>query len=110
MDELLTTYALKQNFSADYRVRFRQGRQAAGFSLRAVGEACGISLQAISQFERGAQRLDLENFVLACDVMNLNVRWVLRGLGEMFEGSQPIPTRKSGRPARQRSVVSAPAP
>jgi transcriptional regulator with XRE-family HTH domain len=82
-----------------YCERFREGRKAVGLSAAAVGEALGMSAQAVSQFELGKQRLDLEKFVAACDAMRLNVRWVLKGLGEMFEGPAPIP--KKGRRARR---------
>jgi transcriptional regulator with XRE-family HTH domain len=90
-----------------YCERFREGRKAAGLSSAALGQAIGMSPQAISQFERGLQRLDLEKFVAACDAMHLNVRWVLKGLGKMFEGPAPAP--KSGRPAK-RKKPSPPTP
>ncbi|WP_161599636.1 helix-turn-helix domain-containing protein [Hymenobacter nivis] len=102
MAEQADSSQVKQRLQEDYRLRFREGRKAAGFSQGAVGQAVGISTQAVGQFELGAQRLDLENFVAACDAMHLNVRWVLKGLGEMFEGSRPVPSKAKGRPARKR--------
>lgn len=82
-----------------YCERFREGRKAAGVSSIALGQAIGMSPQAISQFERGLMRLDLEKFVAACDALHLNVRWVLKGLGDMFEGRPPA--SKQGRPAKR---------
>jgi transcriptional regulator with XRE-family HTH domain len=85
MAQLATLAALKPGLKPIFGARFRVGRQAAGRSLAEVGAACGVSLQAIGQFERGAQRLDLEVFTLACLACGLSVRWVLLGRGEMMD-------------------------
>lgn len=90
---------LKQDLKSDLRTRFHEGRKAAGKSLAQVGEAANVSLQAIGQFEKGKQRLDLEVFAAACEFLHLDVRWVLFGRGEMFEGKPLIPKR--GRKARR---------
>ena len=82
------------------RARFREGREAAEWSRQALGFEIGMSPQAMSQFELGKQRLDLENFMLACEVMGLNVCWVLKGKGTMFEEGGPI--KQTDRPARKK--------
>jgi transcriptional regulator with XRE-family HTH domain len=99
--ETVAPAEIKQGLKPDYCIRFQQGRKAAGISLAKVGAAAGVSLQAIGQFENGKQRLDLEVFAAACEAMKLDVRWVLFGRGEMFDGPAPVP--KKGRPAKRKA-------
>lgn len=99
MSESIAAEEIKQDLKPDFRTRFHDGRKAAGKSLAQVGEAAKVSLQAIGQFEKGKQRLDLEVFAAACEFLRLDVRWVLFGRGEMFEGTPPTPKR--GRKARR---------
>lgn len=98
MPEAIEAPEIKQHFHA-YCERFREGRKAAGMTATALGEAIGLSPQAISQFEIGKQRLDLEKFVAACDALRLNVRWVLKGMGAMWEGKAPASSKP--RPAKR---------
>lgn len=104
MTEAIAPEEIKQDFKPDCRIRFHDGRKAAGKSLAQVGEAANVSLQAIGQFEKGKQRLDLEVFAAACEFLKLDVRWVLFGRGEMFEAAPPAPKR--GRPARRKPTGS----
>lgn len=99
MAETIAPEEIKQDLKPDFRTRFHDGRKAAGKSLAQVGEAAKVSLQAIGQFEKGKQRLDLEVFAAACEFLHLDVRWVLFGRGQMFEG--PVPAPKKGRPAKR---------
>jgi len=93
MSEAIEAPEIKQELNPTFHARFREGRKLAGYSLRAVGEAAGVSLQAISNFEAGRQQLQLANFIAACDLLHLNVRWVLKGLGTMWEGGPPARTK-----------------
>jgi transcriptional regulator with XRE-family HTH domain len=83
---------LKQDFAQpDYVARFKEGRKAAGFSSITLGKEVGLSAQAILQFESGKQQLKLEKFVAACEVMQLDFNWVLRGEGLMFSYTGKAP-------------------
>jgi transcriptional regulator with XRE-family HTH domain len=104
MVEAIEKPEVKQYLQQDYTARFREGRKASGVRLLDLAATLGISQQAILQFETGKQRLDLERFVAACDALKLNVRWVLKGLGEMWEG--PAPVSKKARPAKRVSSHS----
>lgn len=101
MDEAIAPAQLKHYFVALYGMRFREGRKASGVKLGSLAAQLGMSQQAILQFETGKQRLDLERFVAACDACGLSVRWVLKGLGEMWEGEPPATIRP--RPAKRTS-------
>jgi transcriptional regulator with XRE-family HTH domain len=92
---------IKQEFTpTDYQKRFKEGRLAAGASLQSVAEAVGISLQAIGQFELGKQSMKIDNFLKACEFLNLRTDYVLHGTGSRFVlGKRPAPTRRGGRPA-----------
>ena len=89
--------------AADYQRRLREGRLLAGASLSVVAAAVGLSPQAISQCERGRQRLDVEKLVAVCEALGLNVRWVLTGRGGVWEG--PAPTPRKPRAARRVVLV-----
>lgn len=97
--ETVDEVKIKPSLNTELRARFKDGRKRAGKSYEAVGKAAGVSLQSISQFEKGLQRLDIEAFAAACEFLRLDVRWVLFGRGEMFDGPTPIP--KKGRPAKR---------
>ena len=45
------------------RQRLRSLRQAAGYSLDALGERCGLSASSISRIETGKRSIDLDTLV-----------------------------------------------
>lgn len=102
---------IKPRFNTNLRARFREGRVAADWSARALAFEVGMTAQAMSQFELGKQRLDLENFMLACEVMGLNVCWVLKGAGSMFDEGGPIKQENRAprtKPARRKKAILVP--
>jgi transcriptional regulator with XRE-family HTH domain len=85
-----------------YQQRLREGRLLAGWSLKAVAEALGKSLQYVSQFEQGRNEMTVAQFVAACEALSLRSEWVLEGIGPVFvRGAQARPTKKQGRPAKR---------
>ncbi|RPD50042.1 XRE family transcriptional regulator [Hymenobacter sediminis] len=91
---------VKQEFTPTaYQRRFKEGRIAAGASLKAVADEVGVSLQTIGQFELGKQSMKIDNFLKACEALHLRTDWVLHGTGPMFTGARPVPTKRGGRPA-----------
>lgn len=84
--DLKQTAKPKPDPLAGARARFRQARLLSRRTLADTADAAGVSLQAISQFERGLNGLQLASFVAACDAMRLRVEWVLKGTGETFDG------------------------
>lgn len=98
MDQITIIPEVKSLFiPTEYQRRFKEGRLAAGASLQSVAEAVGISLQAIGQFELGKQSMKIENFLKACEHLQLRTDWVLHGTGARFTGARPKPTKRGGR-------------
>ncbi|RZJ89953.1 MAG: XRE family transcriptional regulator [Hymenobacter sp.] len=105
---------LKQDLPyPDYVARFKEGRKAAGFSSLTLGKAIELTPQALLQFESGKQQLKLEKFVAACEAMQLDFNWVLRGEGLMFSYTSKAPRhnfkpelRKAGPGIRQIEVAN----
>lgn len=102
MDQIATPEKIKPELKpTDYQRRFAQGRAEARMTLQAVADAAGISLQAISQFEKGKSSISLAHFLPACDAMKLRVEWVLKDIGPMFDGARPEPNTRKKRPAKR---------
>lgn len=100
--ESVTEPKVKPGLNTEIGARFRQGREAAGIPVTHVAAAINAKFQSISQFELGKQRLDLEVFTAACEVLRLNVRWVLLGRGAMQdEKAISKLIGKHSRPARR---------
>ncbi|GAA4393508.1 helix-turn-helix transcriptional regulator [Hymenobacter koreensis] len=70
----------------DYRSRLAKGRELAGMTLKDLAEALGVSLQNVSQVERGKQSMTVERLLQTCAVLRLRTEWVLHGTGPMFVG------------------------
>jgi transcriptional regulator with XRE-family HTH domain len=99
--EIVAASKLKQSLNPEYGVRFRQGRKAAGVGPLAIATALGVSEQTVLQFETGKQRLDLERFAAACEVVGLNAQWVLFGQGKMLLRKPTVPAKPPLRPAER---------
>lgn len=56
----------------DLRIYLRQVRKSKSYSLARVAETIGITVEALSNFERGKSRIKLENMMLLLDVYGLS--------------------------------------
>jgi transcriptional regulator with XRE-family HTH domain len=92
----------------DYQKRFGQGRKEAGLTLQELGDAVGMSPQAVSQFERGKDSISLVNFLAAVAAMGLRVEWVLTGRGRMWEKNPPAKQEPRKRAAARKPQPEAP--
>lgn len=81
-----------------WQERLEQGRLAAGWTLKDLAQQLGVSLQNVSQVEKGRQSMTVERLLDTCAALNLRTEWVLHGTGRQFVGSPPTPTGKP-RPA-----------
>lgn len=84
-----------------YQKRLQEAREELLYPLPQLGEAVGMSFQAISQFEKGISSMSLEKFLRLCQVLHLRTEWVLHGRGARFEGGPPVVPRVRHRPAKR---------
>lgn len=56
----------------------RRQRHAAGLSINTVSRASGVSVAAISKFERGLVSPQLETYVVICEALSIDPSEVLR--------------------------------
>ena len=59
--------------------RLREARAAAGFSLRGLGRAAGISGPAVSQFEHGPRLPTLETAARLAAALGVRAGWLAFG-------------------------------
>lgn len=94
-----TTTAPEINRPAAYQRRFHEARAAAGASLKEVAEAAGVSVAAVSQFERGLSSMSLPVFVAACAFLGVRCGCILEGEGRLFVGARRAVSVRGGRAA-----------
>ena len=59
--------------------RIAQARRAAGLSQEQLGEALGVSRQAVSKWESGQTRPDLDALAAMCELFHLSADYLLLG-------------------------------
>ena len=87
-----------------YQCRFHEARAVAGASLKDVAVAAGVSIAAVSQFERGLSSMSLPVLLAACAFLGTRAGWVLEGEGRMLAGARRVPTVRGGRRAARNPV------
>ena len=76
--------------------RIAQARRAAGLSQEQLGEALGVSRQAVSKWESGQTRPDLDSLSAMCELFHLSADYLLLGREDArSEGGEHCP--KCGR-------------
>lgn len=77
--------------------RISAARRAAGMSQEQLGEALGVSRQAVSKWESGQTKPDLEAVGKMCELFHLSADYLLLGKedkkddGLLRSGSGPTP-------------------
>ena len=61
----------------DIASRLREARLQAGYTQKAAGEAVGLTAQAISNFERGKNRISNDILLALCKLYNINAETIL---------------------------------
>ena len=57
---------------------------ANGIKRNDFAESLGISPRTLTNYEKGHKGPDAEFLMLLCDLYNINLRWLLHGLDDMF--------------------------
>jgi transcriptional regulator with XRE-family HTH domain len=61
------------------------------------GEKLGVSKQAVSNWETGAQEIPESQILSISRAFGVSAEWLKTGVGEMFVQSQSKPTEKAGQ-------------
>jgi len=59
--------------------RLRAAREAAGITQKEAADALGITLQAISSYERAVTRIDVESLGILCKLYGVSVDTIVNG-------------------------------
>ena len=59
--------------------RLRAAREAAGITQKEAADALGITLQAISSYERAVTRIDVESLGILCSLYGVSVDSIVNG-------------------------------
>lgn len=77
--------------------RLVAARKAKGFSQEALAEALGVSRQAVSKWETGESKPDLDNLIALCEKLELNIEYLCFGKEEEPQPLQPEARRTSAK-------------
>ncbi len=59
--------------------RLRAAREAAGITQKEAADALGITLQAISSYERAVTRIDVESLGILCKLYGVSIDLIVNG-------------------------------
>lgn len=59
--------------------RLRQAREAAGITQKEAADALGVTVQAISSYERAVTRVDVESLGTLCALYGVSVDSIVNG-------------------------------
>jgi repressor LexA len=69
--------------------RLRDARRSAGLTQAEVGRSLGVCYQAVSNYERGTNRVDSQTLARLCDLYGVSVNEVLGRVPPLPEGAMP---------------------
>ena len=86
--------------------RIAAARRAAGMSQEQLGEALGVSRQAVSKWESGQTKPDLDTVSKMCEIFHLSADYLLLGKAENKpDGSAPQAQSQPQAPAGGYSLI-----
>lgn len=68
--------------------RIKKLRQELNLSQDEFGKIFGIQKQMVSSLENDKLKLNNEKLALLCESYNVNINWLLCGIGNMFNAPQ----------------------
>ena len=77
--------------------RIRRLREANRLKLREVGIACGVSPQAVSNYEQGLSTPSTERISALAELFSVSERYLLTGVNKVDDGKQMQPAQTGGR-------------
>ncbi|SFW27092.1 helix-turn-helix domain-containing protein [Nitrosovibrio sp. Nv17] len=72
--------------------RIIQLRRRYKFSQSRLGELCGVTKAAVSQWETGASTPELKKLLMIRSRLDFSLDWLMTGEGEMMNGVYPRAT------------------
>ncbi len=87
----------------DFSERLIAVRREKGLSQEALAEALGVSRQAVSKWETGESKPDVNNLIALCDVLELNIEYLCLGK----ESAPTQEPRKQGMSRTMKVFLSA---
>ena len=75
-----------------YDKRLQQMRKKLNLTQNEIASQIGISYRAYSSYERGDRNPPLECLEKLAILYNLNLNWIIAGIGDMFNNVQPSGT------------------
>lgn len=79
---MLTEQLTSEQFNRHVGRRVREVRLRAGKSQEELGELLGVTFQQIQKYEKGANKISLENLWRLCQVLGVEVEFFLPGVEE----------------------------
>ena len=67
--------------------RLRIAREKAGVTQKEAADALGVTLQAISSYERAVTRIDVESLGILCSLYNSSLDYVINGEDQKIDAA-----------------------
>ena len=84
--------------------RLQKLRRKAGYSQEQTAELLGISRQAVSKWESGQGKPDLDNLVCLAEIYNTSADYILSGIEKNME--TPVPEKSGLSPEVRKMLCS----
>lgn len=86
----------------NFRERLIAARKAKGLSQESLGETLGLSRQAISKWETGDSKPDLDNLIALCEQLEISIEYLCFGQ----TATVPPPEKKAPSPRIRTLVIT----
>ena len=87
----------------EFYERVLTARKAKGLSQEALAEELGVSRQAVSKWETGESKPDLDKLMGLCSTLELSMEYLC--LGKESDGTAAVPV-SYGKPRRRRPILT----
>lgn len=74
--------------------RLREVRKIFSLGQQAFAQKIGSSQSTVSAFEKGDRKPDVDMIIHICDIFNVNINWLLLGVGSMAREDSPVEPSK----------------
>lgn len=84
--------------------RIQQCRKSHGLTQEALAERMGVSIQMISNLERGKKAIRIDNLIRLCEILQVSSDYLLTGREGQKE-TQELQLKIKKLPSRERAAI-----
>lgn len=96
---------MKENNLKEIGKRIKKQRKQQGLTQEKLAELMDVSIQMVSNLERGNKSIRIENLINLCKILNVSTDYILTGKNN-GEDISLIPEKLSSLDMRERELIS----